>query len=383
MRRTKSFKRTRLPLDTVKRIIDSAAAQEVQAISFTGGEPLLFLDDLCEMIVHAGNSGIRFIRTGTNGFIFRHSEKDTFLSRIETVAEKLARTPLRNLWISIDSADAAVHESMRGLDGVINGLEKGLPIFHGHGIYPSANLGLNRNIGGNATAALDEKNFSDSEDYLSAFDMVFRDGLTRFFRFVESIGFTMASCCYPMSVEEEAGDGLKPVYGASATDRIIRFGAREKAVLFKGLLRVISVFKNRIRIFTPRCALYAISEYYRNHDANCCYPCRGGIDYFFVDSRTAGTYPCGYRGRENLGSFWTLNLKSLSESTACLRCDWECFRDPSELFGPFVQGISDPIGLLEKFSAEPEFFRLWHQDLRYCLAWDFFDGRKPMRPKGC
>jgi hypothetical protein len=32
---------------------------------------------------------------------------------------------------------------MGGLNGVIKGIEKALPIFHKHGIYPAANLGIN------------------------------------------------------------------------------------------------------------------------------------------------------------------------------------------------------------------------------------------------
>ena len=50
--------------------------------------------------------------------------------------------------VSIDSADPKTHEEMRGLKGVIKGIEIALPILHKHGIYPVANLGINRNIAG-------------------------------------------------------------------------------------------------------------------------------------------------------------------------------------------------------------------------------------------
>ena len=40
------------------------------ALSFTGGEPLLFPDRLAEMIRYAGSAGIEMIRTGTNGYLF-------------------------------------------------------------------------------------------------------------------------------------------------------------------------------------------------------------------------------------------------------------------------------------------------------------------------
>lgn len=64
------------------------------------------------------------------------------------LAERLSKTNLRNLWISIDSADASTHEQMRGLHGVIEGIKIALPIFHEYGIFPAANLGINRNMGG-------------------------------------------------------------------------------------------------------------------------------------------------------------------------------------------------------------------------------------------
>ena len=62
--------RVDLSLDRTRSIIDSAAAKGFQVISFTGGEPLLRLTDLVEMINHAGAAGIKYIRTGTNGFFF-------------------------------------------------------------------------------------------------------------------------------------------------------------------------------------------------------------------------------------------------------------------------------------------------------------------------
>ena len=42
MRASKSFSRSKLEVDCVKKIIDSAAKKGISAISFTGGEPLLF-----------------------------------------------------------------------------------------------------------------------------------------------------------------------------------------------------------------------------------------------------------------------------------------------------------------------------------------------------
>ena len=90
----------------LSRVVDRG----IKAISFTGGEPLLDVDHLIELIHRAGDAGIPFIRTGTNGFVFRHPERADFNDRIARLADRLAATPLRNFWVSLDSADAAEHD---------------------------------------------------------------------------------------------------------------------------------------------------------------------------------------------------------------------------------------------------------------------------------
>jgi hypothetical protein len=63
--------------------------------------------------------------------------------------------------------------------------------------------------------------------------------------------------------------------------------------------------------------------------------------------------------------------------TDCRRCDWECFRDPSELFGPFLEGRKNPIRLLKQLRKDKIFFQYWKSDFRYYKACDFFNGRRP------
>ena len=97
MRRTEIFDRSKLPMEDVKRIIDAAAKRGVQALSFTGGEPLLYLDDIIELIDYATAAGILYVRTGTNGFLFMNSDHPDFERRISSVVERLARTKLYTL----------------------------------------------------------------------------------------------------------------------------------------------------------------------------------------------------------------------------------------------------------------------------------------------
>jgi hypothetical protein len=298
------------------------------------------------------------------------------------MAARLAETPLRNLWISIDSAHAPTHEQMRGFPNLIRGIETALPVFHRYGLYPSANLGLNRNLAGPEFAAWQHRQAHRSEDpdYLKAFADGYRRALAGFYRFVASLGFTMVNTCYPMSISaREQETGLSAVYAATTAEDIVRYAADEKAALYKALLDTIPRHRHQLRIFSPLSAVSMLHRAYDGgHGAVRAAGCRGGVDFFFVDAKDGDTYPCGYRGNENLGKFWELDMKARRPDRDCHRCDWECFRDPSELCAPLLQAFHAPIRLVRTMAADRAYARLWAGDMRYYLACDLFDGRKPM-----
>ena len=334
MRVTERFECSRLPAEDIRAILEQAARLGVSAVSFTGGEPFLLGDDLFALLDHAGRLGLDYLRTGTNGYMFMGSEKPDFLDRVKRLAARLAETRLRNFWISLDSADPAVHEAQRGLPGVVQGIAKALPVFHSFGLFPTANLGLNRNVGGDWR--LDPAQRPDRPLDEGAFRESFTASFQRFYRLAADLGFTIVNCCYPMSLE---GDPGQAVYAATSQDAVVRFSPREKTLLFRSLLEVIPAFRSRLRVFSPRSSLLALI---RQHEAaargesGTHYPCRGGLDFFFIDSRDGQAYPCGYRGTESLGRFQDFDPARLPGRASCDRCDWECFRDPSELFGPLL-----------------------------------------------
>ena len=264
---------------------------------------------------------------------------------------------------------------MRGLPGIMEGLKKGLRIFHDIGLFPTANMGINRNMAGWLTAGINRQDYGSEVEYLKNFFEGFRKGFECFISNVISMGFTMVSFCYPMSIDNEKTTGLKPVYAATSTDQIVSFDAMEKVQIFNTLRLATERFRHQIRIFTPQCALYSLSRQYADQ-ADHTYPCRGGVDYFFIDSRDALSYPCGYRGKDALGKFDQCGRSNVKN---CRLCDWECFRDPSELFGPIYQLFSKPFNLLQKLKKDQTFFKYWMADIRYYLASDFFNGRIPMR----
>lgn len=406
MRASSPLKRSRMEPDTARALIDALAERGTLALSFTGGEPFLFAEEVTALAAHARDAGIECVRTGTNGFFLRGSEKPDFEGRVSRLAEGLARAGLRNFWISLDSADPAVHEANRGLPGLVRGIEKALPIFHAHGVYPAANLGLNRLTGGNPP--ISGRTGTGELDPL-AFRYECLAALRKFFGFVEGLGFTTANACYPMSHDPDGemdgapgkgfgnrdegwsvelgagrnggptnGTGKAPgqaVYAATSSAAMIRFSPAEKVLLFEALSQVVGEFRSRLRLFTPRSALLSLARQYAGRTGTGA-ACRGGRDFFFISARDGQAYPCGYRGAEPLGSF--LAPGPLREPDGdCRRCDWECFRDPSILAGPLLGLATRPVRAARDLMGDPEFARAWWGDLRYARACGLFDGRRP------
>ena len=186
-----------LKTDTIKKLIDAAACRGFQAISFTGGEPLLDLPRLVELIRYAGGAGIPFIRTGTNGFMLANPEKKGFEDRISRMVDQLADSPLRNFWISWIPPWTRVHEAMRGFPRVVAGIAEALPIFHQAGIYPAVNLGINRNVGGDATRRLHRNDFGSDRAIWTGFTPFIQALLNGFYQRAIDLGFTMANTCFP------------------------------------------------------------------------------------------------------------------------------------------------------------------------------------------
>jgi len=366
MRVTEPFTRSKLNHESAKRIIHAAAQKGFAALSITGGEPLLYLEEIVDLLKYARTLGIRYTRTGTNGYLFANHDRSDFHDRVTKIAEQLAESGLYTFWISIDSADPIVHEEMRGLPGVIRGIEKALPIFHAHGIYPSANLGINKNAGGSSWPLSTDA---------SAFYEFYRSAFGRFYTLVINMGFTIVNACYPMSIEESPANGLNAIYGATNASGITKYAPADKALMFKALFHTIPEFRSRIRIFSPRSSLYSlIRQQFENEQAY--HSCRGGIDYFFIDARDGNTFPCGYRGSENLGKFWDLDLSETGRDASCRRCDWECFRDPSQMIGPLISLFTSPRHFYRTMIRDETFRKLWLDDIRYFTACDLFDGTK-------
>lgn len=366
MRRTADIQRCRLRPEQIRPVLEQCARHNFQAVSLTGGEPFVHMDGLFSLLEEAGKAGIPYLRTGTNGFMFTDHGEAADLAQITDFVLRLSATKVRNFWISVDSADTPTHERMRGLPGVVAGIEKALPVFHAHGLYPAANLGINRNILGEPVARLTGP--EDEARFLGAFQL----GFTAFFQKVIRTGFTMANVCYPMSSDNENLEN--PAYGAISGDFIVSFSPRERQLVFQALFDVLPDFRHKIRIFTPRSVLYALSR----EDGKLLFPCLGGVRFFYMDSRDGHLYPCGYRGEDDLGETLEAALQRVQgRKPDCFLCHWECFRDPSQLFGIARYLIRHPIQALARPGLDPTLRKLWLEDLLYSLRCGLFDGRSP------
>jgi MoaA/NifB/PqqE/SkfB family radical SAM enzyme len=373
MRRETEIGRVKLPAETVKKTLRDCAESGIEAVSFTGGEPFINIPEILGLLDYAGGLKIPYLRSGTNGYMFASNGEAAGLDRLIPLVESLVKSPLRNFWISMDSADTKTHEELRGLPGVIDGICKVLPVFHARGLYPAVNLGINRFIAGEMIPPLGEKGDE------AAFFENFCRGFNKFFTKAVSMGFTMANVCYPMSfATPEPGIG-KPAYGAISNDIMVNFSRRELRLVFKALLKTIPAFRKSIRIFTPLSVLYALS---RENSRELLFPCLGGICYFYMDSRDGHIYPCGYRGDEDIGvSVTELGAWSGTQQPFCKKCHWECFMDPSQLFGILRYVIRHPFKVLAGKVPDRQLLRLWFGDLKYYLACDLFDGRMPPRER--
>ena len=365
MRVQEKFKRSRLDKIETFSIIDRAAENGVKAMSFTGGEPFMFEETLLECISYARLKKIPYLRTGTNGFMFMGAEKPDFLYRMREFAKRLKDSGLYTFWISLDSWDIVEHEAGRGLKGVTDGIRRALPVFAEEGVYPSANLGINRTIVRDDVRASADS--TDEEKQL--FYRAYRKGFDKFYSFAASMGFTIANACYPMSMQEGA------VYKAESSDDMVTFNDTEKYLLFSALYDTIAEHRKDIRIFTPKSSLRVLIDHYGGAK-KAGFACYGGIDYFFVNSADGHAYPCGFRVQDDMGRYAELDTSRIKARPDCRQCDWECFRDPSNQTGVIAEFFRRPFGVIGFMASEPKFMKDWITDILYYFACGMFCFRK-------
>ncbi|MCU0847985.1 MAG: radical SAM protein [Spirochaetes bacterium] len=101
-----------LGTDEVKSIINNIAAFAKPIMVLTGGEPL-YREDIFEIAHHASTAGLK-VALATNGTMIDPS-----------VAERIKKSGITRVSISIDGSSPAVHDSFRGIQGSFNLALKG------------------------------------------------------------------------------------------------------------------------------------------------------------------------------------------------------------------------------------------------------------------
>jgi hypothetical protein len=361
------YPRSKLAPGLVRRILKTAANRGVMSVSLTGGEPLLYADEVLGLLAHARELGIRYTRTGTNGFVFCRHEAHDFPGRMARLASGLLKAQVHTFWISLDSADSSIHEQGRGLPGAVEGIRRALPVLHAHSLYPAVNLGINRAMGRVPIEPLSDPKLFAAQT---------REALRDFYRAAIGLGFTIANVCYPMNLDS-ADEAV--AYRATSAAELVRFTVAERSILFAVLAQVTREFRSLIRIFTPLSSLEALAA--QHGLSRRVAPCRGGVDFFYVAAADGLLYPCGFRGTEPLGDPTEPSAWAKRSRAGCLRCDWECFRDPSHLMAPLSDLFRRPDHSLRWVVKDRRSLRTWRDDLRYYSARGYFAMNSLYRPE--
>lgn len=117
----------------VKSVIDQAKRLGVLQVTFTGGEPMM-RQDLYELIRYARIRGL-LTRLNTSGL---------FLSKSNVA--RLKRAGLTQCAVSIDDADPAIHDRMRGVPGAFDSAVRGIGYLRDAGILCQINTHASRRL---------------------------------------------------------------------------------------------------------------------------------------------------------------------------------------------------------------------------------------------
>lgn len=101
-----------LSLEESKKVIADAQEIGVSIINFVGGEPLM-RPDLCE-IIKSVDKDMATTTLFTNGWLLRDR------------ADDLKSAGLDSIYVSIDSADSAIHDKKRGVEGIFDKAVEGV-----------------------------------------------------------------------------------------------------------------------------------------------------------------------------------------------------------------------------------------------------------------
>ncbi len=131
-----------LPTAKGKEIIDQIAAFANPILILSGGEPL-FRKDIYELAAYATGKGLR-VALATNG-----------TGVTKDVARKIVDAGVKRVSISLDGANAATHDTFRGIPGAFDGAVQGLRNLKALGMSVQINMTIARHNANQLPAVLD------------------------------------------------------------------------------------------------------------------------------------------------------------------------------------------------------------------------------------
>lgn len=120
-----------LGIDEIRRVMDEIASRYSPIIVLTGGEPLE-RPDLFQIADHARSTGLR-TALATNGTLI-----DT------VIAERIRDSGIQRVSVSLDGADASIHDGFRGIPGSFDRALEGIACLADAGVEFQINTTISR-----------------------------------------------------------------------------------------------------------------------------------------------------------------------------------------------------------------------------------------------
>ena len=263
--------RSYMDVDDYRKALDILYRRGVRYLTFQGGEPLLH-PRIVDMIAMSTAKGMGPALI-TNGWL------------LPKKLEALADVGLKAVFISIDSASVADHETNRGLKGVCQRIRKANRRMVERGMTPVASVTMNKLIG----------------DYPALVP------------FLQDLGFAAVSFSYP---RKAALGSSSLVYSEDSS--LVDFTPDELIDAF----RAVDGLRGRIPVQNPRASLEDMQRHVRGETET--FPCFGGYKHFFLDWQFE-LYRCE-AWNERMCSVWDFEKTPLIRD-GCTACTTDCYRD--------------------------------------------------------
>lgn len=247
---------------------------DVQYLSITGGEPLLY-PHLLPALTLGRELGLELILC-TNGALITPG----FIQKLEPLG-------LHTFIISLDAPSAQEHDKHRGLPGLTAHIREMIPLLRQAGLDPVASVTLSRLVG----------------------------DLRKMMDFLKDLGFSRVTFSYPLN-------RLNSSYLGFADHYSVDFTPQELDRWFTQIKELKET--SPLCILNPRLGLTELQRQLRGQQVR--FPCLAGYKYFFVDWRLQVSR-CHFVS-ETLGPLEEIHQIPRVRDN-CTACTIDCYRDPS------------------------------------------------------